>query len=73
MIQHALHDAVCAPAVFGNFFEIVGQQLDGVADLGARVLVEGCDDLQYLGGRGLLFERLARSVMSRAFSIAMTA
>ena len=38
-----------------------------------EVAGRGIDDLQYLGGRGLLLQRLARLGESRAFSIAMTA
>ena len=38
-----------------------------------EVAGRGVDDLQYLGGRGLLLQGPRVSVRSRAFSIAMTA
>ncbi len=40
MLQHALDDAVGAPAVLGDLVEVAGQHLDRLVDLGARVLVE---------------------------------
>ena len=43
MLQHALDDVVGAPAVLGDFFEIAGQHLDRLVDLGALVLVERSD------------------------------
>ena len=39
----------------------------------AEVAWRRIDDPQHFGGRGLLLQRLARSVISRAFSIAITA
>ena len=41
MLQHALDDVVGALAVLGDLFEIAGQHLDRLVDLGARVFVEG--------------------------------
>ena len=38
-----------------------------------EVAGRGIDDLQHLGGRGLLLQASRVSVISRAFSIAMTA
>ena len=50
MQQHALDDAVGAPAVLGDLFEIAGQHRGGFFDIAARVLVERRD----AGRRGLL-------------------
>ena len=38
-----------------------------------KIAGRGIDDLQHLGGRGLLFQASRVSVISRAFSIAITA
>ena len=43
MLQHALDDVVGAPAVLGDLFEIAGQHLDRLVDLGTLVLVERRD------------------------------
>ena len=43
MLQHALDDVVGAPAVLGDLFEVAGQHLDRLVDLGALVLVERGD------------------------------
>jgi hypothetical protein len=37
MLQHALDDAVGAPAVLGDLFEIAGQHPDDFVDIGALV------------------------------------
>jgi len=43
VFQHALDDAVGAPAVLGDLFEIAGQHVDRLVDFGAGVFVE-CGD-----------------------------
>jgi hypothetical protein len=43
VLQHALDDAVGAPAVLGDLFEIAGQHVDRLVDFGASVFVE-CGD-----------------------------
>ena len=52
MLEHALDDAVGAPAVLGDLFEIAGQHLDDLVDIGALVVVErgqgGCGGLLQL-------------------------
>src|SRR6516165_3093744 len=40
MLQHALDDAIGAPSVFGDLFQIAGQHPDRLVDFGALVLVE---------------------------------
>jgi hypothetical protein len=40
VLQHALDDAIGAPAVFGNFLEIAGKHVDRFVDLDALVLAE---------------------------------
>jgi hypothetical protein len=40
MLQHALDDAVGAPAVLGDFCEIAGQHRDDFIDIGEFVAVE---------------------------------
>ncbi len=51
MRQHALDDAVGAPAVLGDLFEIAGQHPDDFVDLGARIIAERGD-----GRRGRLLQ-----------------
>ena len=40
VLQHALDDAVGAPAVLGDLFEVAAQHVDDLVDSGALVLAE---------------------------------
>jgi hypothetical protein len=40
MFQHALDDAICAPPVFGDLFQITGQHPDRLIDLDTLVAAE---------------------------------
>ena len=58
MVQHALDDAVGAPAVLGDLFEIAGQHRDDFVEFGALLVAERGDRR----ARGLLqfFQKLDR-------------
>ena len=60
MFEHAFDDAVGAPPVLADLFEIAGQHADDLVDLGAGVVPERVD-----GGCGRLLqlaEKLDRKV-----------
>ena len=40
MFEHAFDDAVGAPPVLGDLFEIAGQHSDDLVDIGALIVVE---------------------------------